>query len=263
MSRILYLWTVMVVGMLSPPALATNPTVSLEIDVSALPEDEVTEALVVHIVANGTETLETGGIDVVDDADTRLMVTVIRFGEHDVHYRTTVVLLGDGDPVERTVECKLCRDSELVEQIGKEIARLSGRMLYAAGEPRDADDKPPETIEAQPVDVEPETSDTKPPRRLGLLGKIGIGTLAGGVVSLTVGVPLAMTPDEARITANAVEERTTRPTGLALVGVGSMLLVTGVAFLVIDAVRMKKARTVSLNPSVSPSRRVFSMGVRF
>ena len=99
MTRILYIvWIAMMVGLLSPPALAADPTVSLEVDVSALPEDEVTEALVAHIVTDSSETLEAGGIHVVDGAGTRLTVTVSHFGEHGVHYRTTVALLGSGAP---------------------------------------------------------------------------------------------------------------------------------------------------------------------
>ncbi len=239
-----------------------NPAVSLEVDVSTLPEDEVTHALVSHIVAEGTQTLEAGGIDVLDDAGATVTVTVTRYGEHDVHYRTTVSLADGDDQVERTVDCEVCLDSELVDQIGKEIARLSGRVLY--GGPQDHEEpEPAASDDVEPEPTEASSEDTAPSKRLGPMGKAGIGVMVGGVASVAVGVPLVLTADTARIGEMGVEERATRPTGLALIGVGATMAATGVVLVVLDVVRRKKAGRVSLSPVVMPSQVTFSMGVKF
>lgn len=82
-----------------------------------------------------------------------------------------------------------------------------------------------------------------------------------GATALGASIPLAIRPDEWRPVAEGSERRTTRPAGLALVGVGSAVLVTGAVLLAFDLVRRKRQRTVSLAPTVVPT--ALTLRVRF
>ncbi len=263
MSTALGLGVVLATGILSMAPEATESTVTLDVDVSSLPADEITEALLDRIEAEGHETLEAGGITVAEEAGTRLTVKVTRFGEHDVHYRTTLILHEEGADFERTVDCELCRDAELVEQLGKEIARLSGRVLYGPEAEQDADTTPAEDGVAESEGTDRVEEKVEPPRSIGPLGMAGIGTLLGGAVSIAVGLPLALTPDRARVGDSGIEVRTTRPAGLTMIGVGGALIVTGAVLTTIDVVRRKRQRKISLVPAATRTQMTISMGVRF
>ncbi|MCA9712712.1 MAG: hypothetical protein KDK70_43185 [Myxococcales bacterium] len=261
MSRALSLGLALLLAAAPCVALAA-PAVSLDVDVSALPEDDVTEALETRLVEHQVQTLRDSGLEVVDDAGTRIRVVVSRYGDNDVHYRATVTLLdADGEPAEaeRTLDCELCRDSELIAKVGEEIARLSGKVLYAPSSEAETDAKP-EQDESGP---EPTGSTGEQPKKLETLGYVGIGALVVGAGALGAGVGLALQPDEARLQGTRVERRSTRAPGFAMVGLGSAVLVTGAVLLTIDLVRRKKQRKVALIPTVTPSMITLGMHMRF
>lgn len=267
MSRLLSMLLALAIACAPWPAYAATPaTVRLEVDVSALPAGDVTERLEAYLVEEQTRTIVDGGLELADDSSNAIRVSISRYGEDDVHYRATIALLqgtSEAAVVERTITCELCRDGELVSRVAEEVARLSGRVLYGPEEQSDADHP-----QAQdPPQPEPETSATEgndeKTRKVGPLGVAGIASLVVGVGATGGGIPLAVAPDQTRPAASGVERRTTRPAGLALVGVGTALIVTGAVLVTVDALRRKKARQVSFFPAVTPSSVTVSMSMRF
>lgn len=243
-------------------AAEAAPAVFVDVDVSALPDDDVTQALAARMVEHQKQTLREGGLEVADDAETKIHIVVSRYGDKGVHYQAIVTLLeadGDEAAVERTLTCELCRDSELIAKVGEEIARLSGRVLYA---PRiEEEEAEPELAEPEPETTDPPVNEQ--PKRLGTLGYVGIGSLVAGSGTLGTGIVLAVLSDQARIEGTQVESRSTRTPGLAMVGVGSALLLAGAVLVTFDGIRRNKQRKVSLAPTVTPSRVTLGMHMRF
>lgn len=247
-----------------PALAAAPPRVQLEIDVSELPAGDVTNALQAYLVEEETRTLADGGVEVAADAPMTIRVTVSRYGEGDVNYKARIVLIPSDSAtsdVERVITCDLCRDGDLVMKVSEEVARLSGRVLYAPREPV-ARKPEPEQTSGQQGDPEATTARQKP-RKLGPLGAIGIASAVVGLGATGAGIPLAIALDQTRPAASGVERRTTRPAGLALVGVGTALVVTGVVLVAVDVVRRKKARRVSVLPGLGPSSVTVSLSMRF
>ncbi|MCA9709477.1 MAG: hypothetical protein KDK70_26790 [Myxococcales bacterium] len=255
------------------PVRAAAPSVSLEVDVSALPEGKATRNLEAYLVDNQTRTLEDEGLVVDDDAEMTIRVIINRYGEGDINYRATLAVLerGRNEPkVQRTITCDLCRDGDLVLRVSEEVSRLSAHVLYAPKEPQDADPEPnqpqgagePEPEQGAPAD-ETTPTPTRSPARLGPLGFSGIASMVVGVGATAGGIPLALRPDRARPAESGVDRQRTRPAGLGLIGAGSALLVTGAALVAIDAVRQSKPRAVSWLPHVTPSALTISMQMRF
>lgn len=242
----------------SAPA-ASEPRVSLDIDVSALPNDEVTKELQTWLRDHQTKILQDGGIEVVSDADTTIRISVARYGEGDVHYRATIVMIdrreGDGSVVApREIECQACRDSDLAARVGEEVARLSGRILYAPSEPDSA--RNPRESALQP---EPEKSTSV--RAIGPLGFSGIAVLSVGVGATIAGGLLAVKPAEWRPVSNGAEMRNYRPTGIALASVGSAVVLAGAAIIAVDVIRRRDKRKLTLLPTIGPSG--LALHVRF
>ncbi|MBL4683326.1 MAG: hypothetical protein JKY37_01960 [Nannocystaceae bacterium] len=244
------------------PAHAAGPATSLEVDASALPDGEVTQDLVTRLLDEQTQTLQESGIEVVEQTEQpghTIRVRVRRYGERGVHYEATVALLGDPEgtlKAERTLKCELCRDAELVARVREEVTRLSGRILYDTHDEAEADgpQEPRTPRPPQPVD-----KDVGP---IGILGGIGIGALVLGVGGLSAGIPLALKPDEVRGSAGNRELKNSKPAGRALLGVGSVLLVTGAIMLAVDVSKRKKRRTALL-PSLTPHQVAFVFSTRF
>lgn len=261
------------------PAQAAEPTVSVEIDVSALPKDDATARLEVSLVERQTQILEDGGFEIVDGAKARIRVTVSRYGDLGIHYRFTVALFDGASATpraERTLSCELCRESELVTKVGEEVARMSGRLLHEPEQP------PEQTPEPQPEQPEgsadegatqpPEADPVDPPgKRIGVAGysgiaalPIGVGLVVGGVIALTKEPTVELLPQDKQ-----VERVTThRRLGAGLTAAGAVVLVSGVVLLVVDQTVLRKRRSkrsafVLPHPSPAPAGFGVSLTGRF
>ncbi|MEM9462577.1 MAG: hypothetical protein AAGF11_50985 [Myxococcota bacterium] len=269
-------------GLVPQLALAAEPMVSLDVDVSALPDNEVTVDLRSWLVEHQTEVLRDHGIGTSDDTPTQLRLIVSRYGDGDIHYRTTIVLIDQTTgaiELERTIRCELCRDTDLNTMVGDELARLSDRLwpIDSDGLPID----PPESEEhalneldalnelnaldqaVSEPDPRGEPNSPARARRIGWRGAIGIATLGIGASTTTAGITLAARSERTRLDDGNVVRRNTRPAGLALVGVGSALLVTGAVLVGRDVVRRRRRHDFSFTPTVAPATLTIQMSMRF
>jgi len=237
-----------------PPSDDTRSTVSLDVDLSALPPGEyTTEYIDENLAAHQARVLSEGGIDVVDDADATIRITISRYGEGDIHYRYSVALLEEGldaPAVERTLACELCRESDLFIKVGEEVARMSGHLLYA---PRSSQGTEEATTEPPPTEEEP------PPPRTRRVGGVGWAGIASAAVGIAVGVggvvDLRRPPERLAqpLTDRQFRLERSRTLGRTLVGVGVGMVVAGAVLLVVDQTvllerRRQRARTTVLTP---------------
>jgi hypothetical protein len=143
---------------------------------------------------------------------------------------------------------------------------MSGFILYAPKEePQPAEEHPDPASEdgSQQPPTNPEPEHHPIPKKIGPMGIAGIASLATGTGLLAAGIPLALAPDRVRPAGDIVERRSTRPTGLALASVGSVLIAAGVVLTTIDVIRRKKQRRAAFVPYVAPTGVAVSMEVRF
>lgn len=282
MIRTLFLSSLLAIAGVAAPAQAAEPakpTVAVEVDVSALPDEEFTRYLKRDLTERQVRILADGGLEVADDANATIRVVVSRYGDHDVHYRFTVALFeGDAETpkVERTLSCELCKDSELVTKVGEEVARVSGRLLFEPeARPEDSPGPQPEHPEGSANDGTTPPSERDPVhppgKRIGIAGysgiaalPIGVGLMVGGVVALTkeptVRIPPDRTPEEEVITH--------RRLGISLTTAGAVVAAAGVVLIVVDQTVLRKRRSerraaAILHPSISPAGLGVSLTGRF
>lgn len=256
-----------------PAPNAAPPRVRLEVDTSSLPESSATNSFTRWLVQDQTGTILDGGVEVSPDASTGIRIVVTRYGEHDVHYKAALGLVdGNGEIVgeERVITCELCTDGQLITKVSPEVARLAARVLYApvpvveepevVGEPT----QEPEEPKAEPEPVAEPTPPAQPPSKpFGALGAAGIASAVVGIGVTSAGTGLALTRDRWRLVDGTLEVRSTRPTGLALVGIGTVLAITGAVLVAVDVTRRQKARRLSVLPDLSVSSVFVSVNVRF
>lgn len=258
---------------LEPAPNAAPPKVRLEVDTSSLPESSATNSFTRWLVQDQTGTILDGGVEVSPDASTGIRIVITRYGEHDVHYKAALGLVdGNGELVgeERVITCELCTDGQLITKVSPEVARLSARVLYApvavVEEPVVVEPPPqePEEPKAEPEAAAEPTPPVQPQRKaVGTVGAVGIASAVVGFGVTAAGIGLAVAPDRARVGDGGVDRLSTRPTGLSLVGIGTALMVTGAVLVVVDAVRRKKGRRVSVLPQINGSSLALSFSVSF
>jgi len=250
-----------------------QPEVSFELDTSALPEDWSTDYINVHLVEHQIRILQGGGFEVVDSGAATIRVTLSRYGNNDIHYRFTVASFDEGIEtavVERTLTCEKCTDTALFISIGQEVARQSGRLLYAVedgheGEPQGEQmpsTNPPWSEETEPAAVA---------RRVGGWGYAGVGLAIAGVGAGIWGVAvLAKEPTRGFVQGTALAEKFSKPRrrGRQLVYVSAGLLLAGTALVALDQTfllerRKHRALSISVIPSFSPTEARLSFVRRF
>jgi hypothetical protein len=176
-------------------------------------------------------------------------------------YRYHYEAVRDGEVIAETVgttECRMCTESELIEQVGAAVVRVAKGLPPT--EKADATEAP----KVQPEETtQPDTSATTDDRRrpLGVMGKVGIGLIVPGVAALAVGIGLAAKEPERKMDMPR-EAVTTRPPGIALAVVGTAVAITGVVLVAIDRKRARSsasARRPIVVPLASTDR--FGLGL--
>lgn len=264
MNRILFALAIVLAPLMAhAEPSAAKPEVAFELDTSAMPDNWSTDYIKEHLVEHQLRILQGGGLEVVDGAAATIRVTLSHYGKNDVNSRFTVALYEDGAEtatVERTLTCEACTDTDLFVKVGEEVARQSGRLLYAAdeGEPQ---------VEERPSTAPQPSEDTTLPttdhghvrvRRIGGLGYAGFGLALAGVGFGIGGAVVLREPLSWDLRSGldgierGVEKR--RPLGLGLVGTGGVLLAAAVGLVVADqTIMLERRRNRALVPSVSTS----------
>jgi hypothetical protein len=156
------------------------------------------------------------------------------------------VVLGE----RRRVECTLCTESEIVERAEAAVSELVAQLDTLVVEEPAAEPEPePEPTEAEPASSSPTDDGSR--KRLGTLGKAGVGLLAVGVAGAGVGAVLvALQPVVDQ--DDPLHETNYRPPGIVTLSAGAAVLVAGVVMLVVDR-RRARSRTTALRPTLGPS----------
>ena len=250
-------------GSAAPPA-ADAPRARVSIDTSALGE---AAAPVAAQIDEGASTIfEGNGLVRVEDGDApEIAITVTPLGGGKPGYLTEWVVNHGGEAVDGsagTRECSLCTESELVidTQAAIEVVLAT---LSDLGKPTP---EPAEPAAADPVGAADPSTGGSPtddaPRKRGLssLGKAGIAIAVIGGGTLIPGIVLAVLPPKPLPNA---QRRTTTVPGAVVAGVGGAALLTGVALVITDVVRRKRAGTARLSPVVGPGYAGLSAVARF
>ncbi|HWB81761.1 MAG TPA: hypothetical protein VG755_42655 [Nannocystaceae bacterium] len=217
------------------PVAAAEPAASdsvvraeLELDVTALGDDgELVER---QIRVRGEALLRKREVlPAKADDDPRIVVAIEPLGDDGPGYRCRWGVYRSAEVVSGTdgvSVCKLCTETELVDHVEAAIERVVATV------PREAT--------PQPVGPTEPVEDDRTKRGLGPLGKAGIGVGVVGIAMLAAGIPLAAIAPKAKDESELGHDvAPTRPAGIALVGIATAALVTGVALLAVDRHRAK------------------------
>ena len=169
----------------------------------------------------------------------------------------------NGASASTSTTCKACTETELVESITGALADLLPQLSDAAKAAAPAEPVEPES----PPEPEPE----KQRKALGTLGIVGVMGMVAGAGLVGTGIPLALREDQIQgasgsstgAVSGEVEQRSTRPAGIALASIGGAVLVTGLALLVVDRVRKPKKKAALLAPNLGPGHVGLGVSGRF
>lgn len=239
-------------------------SVALELDVSRLPEDELTEDLSSHAIAHQKDVLVRAGVRVSDDAKDVVRLEISRFGDSGVHYRGRLSIVGDAES-SREFDCQACTDTEFLQMIEVETALLARRLgedeaVEVVEEP---EAEPTADKEAGPQD-EPEAPRVPEAqgRRVGGLGWAGVGVGLVGA-GLAVGGAILLPRDlVTRGLPGMVDARSPRTLGIGLLAGGGVALVAGLSMLAVDLVRRRPSK-VALVPHGGSHHAGVTFTVRF
>jgi hypothetical protein len=176
--------------------------------------------------------------------DTTVSVTVHEATGKDPGFEFTLAVTSSGARVGDVIsaKCELCTESELVDAVESKLEGVIAEL------------EPPKAAEAPADDpVAPLTRQQDPPvdqdrRKIGGKGIAGAVLLAGGAAGIIVGGTLAALPDKPKVD-EPLFEKTTKPPGFALLGVGVGLAIAGGVLIAVDLTQRKKKRRAALSPS--------------
>jgi hypothetical protein len=260
-----------------PVAAAATPDggaglrVNLAIDTSLL-DPAVAARLEPEIAKQLGPVLEEADLQVVTPPEVgkqTLSVQVTAFDEEQRNYEIELQLAGEGGATTlATVTCDACNERRLIAELIEELPRLVELHEEKYAEAGDAiplekpgvDPLVPEVPERL-VDS-PETES----KRMSALGGVGIGVAVlglGGLVAGGVELGRGKVHDDVPRLATYQTGFDHQPLGLALLGVGAVVLASGVTMLAIDSIRMKTRRAGRQTARVYPLWDAQSVGLQY
>ncbi|MCA9635611.1 MAG: hypothetical protein KC420_06220 [Myxococcales bacterium] len=225
---------------------------SLRVGTTAFDSVQIAGDLPARIEGLGFEALRAEGIMTAVNAEYVVEIVVAPLGDESAGYVSTLVVYHGDEEVpgsRRRRKCELCLEDELLHQLKGELDLLAP-MIKDHAEPPVEPESPPEPPVEPEVVAPPPVVELPPPvepeverRRLGRLGRAGIGAVILGAVSLGAGSAL--------LVADERSGRDLKAPSIALLGVGGVAVLTGVGLLVVDKETRKPHATVA--PTVSRS----------
>lgn len=253
------------------PDGAAGLRVNLAIDTSLL-DSAVAARLAPEIAKQLGPVLEEADLHVVsppEDGEQTLSVRVKAFDEEQRNYEVDLQLgVEGGETTLATVTCEACNERRLIAELVQEIPRLV--ELHEENYAKDGDaiplgqsevDRPVLEVPMRLVD----SAETKP-KRMSALGGVGIGVAVLGVGGLAVGVVefgRGKIYDDVQLYAWERPYVDHGPPGLALLGVGAVVLASGVTMLAVDVIGMKKRRVGRQTGRVYPLWDAQSVGLEY
>ncbi len=231
--------------------------VRLEVDHGALLDQqmpEAAEASARFVREDAVKALdERHGVAVVDDGGAPAVVVRLSWKDYENSiYRIEIsARRGDGPPQSvAAFEANCINDTALADAV---VAKL-GAAIAQLEEPTPVpgEDDPGQ---ADPAVVPPQEPKDRGSAPLSVMGKAGIGVLAGGVAGLVAGgIVLAQGRKLDNPSGGLIEPegRDFRPPGIAVMVTGGVLAATGVALLIVDRVRARRSRRDAARVRVLP-----------
>jgi len=230
----------------------------LDIDTSELGSEG--PILYQRVLERGSQIFRDGHVlPAQSGADPRVAVTLRPFGEEEPGFAFEILIESNGrisDEGQWTVRCRLCTETELVDRVAGELAKVVSTLTTFATQPdvtepetvvpeSEAEVNPEPDIATQPA-TEPNDEAEAKSGALGILTKVGIGALVVGVASAGAGAGLiAVRPQP--LSDDPLMERYTQPPGYALVAVGGAAIVAGVVLVVVGQRRSKVAKRAAVH----------------
>lgn len=230
---------------------ATEARASLEVDASDLGPGA--QALQERIESRGEAVLREREILPGREAgDPKLYIRVESLGSDTSGYRCVYEARRDDVVIDGTTgaaECRLCTQSELIEQVEAAVERMAPRLRASsteqlAAEPAqeasgESSDEPGMGAAPAGGEVDEERS-----RALGPVGKGGIGLTVIGAAALGAGVGL-MLREPSVLEDEPTKQLDTWKPGLGVAAGGGAVLLAGVTMIIVDAVRRRRGRDAS------------------
>jgi hypothetical protein len=258
----------------APPAAADGAAglrVSLAIDTSLL-DSAVAARLQPEIAKQLGLVLEQADLHVVSPPEVgehMLSVRLTAFDEEQRNYEVHLQLGSEGGVATlATVNCDACNERRLIAELVEEIPRLvelheencqkdgNAIALEKPGVDRLAPEVPKLVVDS------PETQ----AKRMSALGDAGIGVVVLGVGGLVAG---GVELGRGKVYDDVPRKPTYKtgfyhqPLGLALLGVGAVVLASGITMLAVDSIRMKKHRAGRQAGRVYPLWDAHSLGLGY
>ncbi|MBL4683021.1 MAG: hypothetical protein JKY37_00415 [Nannocystaceae bacterium] len=245
-----------VVAMVVSAILAGGSSVSVNVDLSKLPEAADRADIERWILEDADKALSAAGHHLVPKAAHEITVSVEWYG-NDLNTKLAISL-DHGTP--RNVQCPACDEEDWLPDVATAIVSFANEIenldkpVPANVEPNTDPEPEPDR---EPLSVEePGSAKSDQPPVMSWVGGVGIvagvagiGLLGGGVSDLSRNTEKAKDDDNPR--TGTEKTFTTRGTVLAIGG--GLMFVGGVVAVVLDVRRQKKKRQASIRPATSPT----------
>lgn len=206
-----------------------------------------------------------GGSDGSGGSDAAIRTALAWADYENSHFRVTFWVTPTGGKTKAfaTRTCKMCDPDQLVAQMEEQLAEALTHLEPAAGSTAGGTSG---TGTGGPDDSGPEgTQDDR--KRITGLGIAGIGFGVVGIAGVAAGAVLTArgTTQDFGDTNDSVNERNDRPPGIALLAGGGALLLTGIALITVDQIRLRRraARRTAVAPVVLPRGAGIGFAARF
>ena len=233
-------------AMSGPGQAPTSDEARTSFEVDARDTGPGAEALQERIESRGEAVLREREILPGEENDPKLFIRVESLGSDTSGYRCVYEARRDGVVIEGTTgaaECRLCTQSELIEQVEAAVDRIAPRLRVSVTEAATEQEASPS--DDAPPDVNRTSADRDDRAgRLGPVGKTGIALSVIGAAGVATGVGLILR-EPSVLDDEPTKQLNTRTPGIGAAAGGGAVLLAGVTMIIVDAVRRRRGRDAS------------------